>query len=117
MTNSGSNFTDSSSCSFSYNIGTGNQFGTYFNNKSNVPMDSVFVCWSDCSASSSDGRYALKANSPAKGAGMGGADMGAFGGTHPYVLSGLPNIPAIYKYDVWNSPNHININLKAKSHN
>lgn len=44
---------------------------------------------------SDDGKWRLKAGSPALGAGTGGSDMGAFGGPNPYVLSGLPGIPRI----------------------
>lgn len=39
--------------------------------------------------------FKLKAGSPAIGAGTGGADIGAFGGTAPYRLSGIPRIPFI----------------------
>ncbi len=42
---------------------------------------------------SDDGKWRLKAGSPALGAGTGGSDMGAFGGPSPYVLSGIPGIP------------------------
>jgi hypothetical protein len=43
-----------------------------------------------------DKYYMLKPTSTAKGAGTGGIDCGAFGGSDPYVLSGLPAIPHIY---------------------
>lgn len=38
----------------------------------------------------SDAAYRLKEDSPAKGAGFGGADCGPYGGATPYVESGLP---------------------------
>jgi hypothetical protein len=44
---------------------------------------------------SNDGKWRLKAGSPALGAGTSGSDMGAFGGTNPYVLSGVPGIPRL----------------------
>lgn len=49
---------------------------------------------------SDDGKYQLAASSPAIGGGVDilgtKPDCGAFGGTDPYVLSGIPNIPTIY---------------------
>jgi hypothetical protein len=45
----------------------------------------------------SDGMYMLSENSPAKGAGSNGTDIGPFGGPDPYRLSGLPNLPNIYE--------------------
>jgi hypothetical protein len=44
-----------------------------------------------------DARFALKQNSPAIGAGIGGVDCGIFGGPNPYRLSGLAVAPTIYK--------------------
>ena len=60
-------------------------------------VDSVFVGYAIQGAYSNDGIYVLKTTSPAKGAGVGGTDMGMFGGTNPYKLSGIPKIPAFYK--------------------
>lgn len=50
---------------------------------------------------SHDGRFKLKAGSPAIGKGLSvgtvtNPDCGAFGATDPYVLSGIPNVPTIY---------------------
>lgn len=42
-----------------------------------------------------DRGYRLKPGSPAIGAGFNGVDMGAFGGTTPYILSGMPSRPRI----------------------
>ena len=78
----------------SYPIPTGNSNKniTYAN-----MVDSVFVGYAIQGAYSNDGIYVLKTTSPAKGAGVGGTDMGMFGGTNPYKLSGIPKIPAFYK--------------------
>ena len=63
--------------------------GTY-TNVSNI----VYLGTQDFSSVFADGlndaAYRLKANSPAKGAGVDGGDCGAFGGITPYVESGLP---------------------------
>ena len=47
-----------------------------------------------------DNFYILKEGSPASGTGQGGADMGIFGGTKPYVLSGVPGIPRMTEFSV-----------------
>jgi hypothetical protein len=47
---------------------------------------------------SEDSRWKLKATSPAKATGFNGDDMGIFGGLTPYILSGIPPIPTIYKF-------------------
>jgi len=45
-----------------------------------------------------DGRWRLAPESPARGAGIDGADAGIFAGMHPYVLSGLPAVPFITEF-------------------
>lgn len=64
--------------------------GTNMNN-------TVFVGFPTQGAFSNDGRFVLKAGSPAIGAGIGGVDLGMFGSTNPYRLSGIPAIPSFYK--------------------
>lgn len=49
---------------------------------------------------SNDAKWKLSVNSPAKGAGIDGVDLGAFGGPDPYVLSGLPGLPRITRLSV-----------------
>ena len=75
-------------CTVYNNIGNLDQFGVANGNKSNVNMTTVFV-----STGSTDGKWQLAAASPAKGAAYDGTDCGMFGGTDPYVLSGIPDIP------------------------
>jgi hypothetical protein len=74
---------------------------------------------------STDGRWQLKPDSPAKGAGFGSTsekpvDCGAFGGTYPYVLSGLPPIPSIYVFDhqpVGSNADPLDVRVKVISRN
>jgi hypothetical protein len=66
-------------------------------NKYNVVMTSVFVDYSGNLGKSDDAKWMLKVGSPAIGAGVSGVDCGAFGGTTPYVLSGVPALPHIYE--------------------
>lgn len=56
----------------------------------------VFVGYSTQGAFSNDGRWVLKAGSPAIHAGLGGTDCGIFGGANSYKLSGIPTIPSFY---------------------
>lgn len=104
-----------SNCISTYNIGNSTQFGNQNGNQENVSQTALFV---GPTGNSTDGQWQLKAGSPAIGAGEGGTDIGMFGGDYPYVLSGLPPIPAIYDLDAQSLPsNTLDVNLKAKSHN
>ena len=75
--------------------------GTATGNQVSVNMTNVYV---GGTTGSLDSRVALKAGSPAIGAGVtiGGytPDAGAFGATDPYKLSGIPPIPSIYSLNV-----------------
>lgn len=102
-------------CDVRHNIGNGSQFGTSNGNQSNVDMNTVFVL-----TGSTDGRWMLKNGSPAIGAGIDGRDCGPFGGIAPYVLSGLPPIPAIYFLlapTIGSDGQGLPVNIKIKSHN
>lgn len=66
------------------------QCGTENDNQANVDMASIFLL-----SGTSDGQWVLADESPAIGAGLGGIDCGMFGGSAPYVLSGIPDIPQI----------------------
>jgi hypothetical protein len=46
-----------------------------------------------------DQYYQLSESSVAKGVGLGGDDMGAFGGSDPYVLSGVPGLPRMTRFN------------------
>lgn len=88
--------------------GNGNQEG--------VDMSTVLVN-KDCGWL--DNGYQLKAGSPAVGAGYGGTDCGAFGGSTPYRLAVTPPIPSIYKLEVPSTPagNTMNIKFSTRSNN
>jgi len=103
---------------YSYNIANNSAFGNQFGNQENINPETLFLCFYDCpSGFSPDARYQLTEGSPAIGAGADGMDCGAFGGLNPYVLSGMPPVPAIYFFMLGASNNQINVNLKLKSHN
>jgi hypothetical protein len=91
--------TENSGTTITYNLFAGD--GVNVNgNQYNVDMDNVFVDFNGNLGFSTDGKWQLKAGSPAIGAGAGGVDCGAFGGTTPYVLSGQPAVPRIYEASI-----------------
>ena len=104
------------SCISTNNIGVGTQFGTTNSNQQNVPQANIFVGLPN----STDGQWQLKSTSPAKAAGTEGEDCGIYGGCNPYILSGIPNIPAIYYIKplrINNTTHILNIDtIKVKSH-
>jgi hypothetical protein len=101
------------SCTVEKNIAASGQYTNYPNNLNNQDMNAVFVCFNDCTGFSSDERYKLLLpTSPAIGYGYGGVDCGIFGGSQPYVLSGIPSFPAIWELVV----DGISVTVKAKSH-
>lgn len=101
--------------SYLNNLGDGTQFPAGNGNQQNHAIASVIV-----NSGSTDGQYQLKAGSPAIGAGVTGEDIGMFGGSDPYKLSGLPAIPAIWFFSAPSSGSGaggLQIQIKAKSHN
>ena len=87
-------------------------------NKYNIVMANVFVDYSGSLNYSDDGKWKLKAGSPAIGAGVGGVDCGVFGGVAPYVLSGMPALPHIYEVTIpatASSDQGLSCTLKVKS--
>jgi hypothetical protein len=98
------------------NISIGSHFGTANNNKANVSEGSLFL---GTLSESTDGSWQLKTASPAIGAGEGGIDGGAFGGPHPYILSGVPTGPVIYQLNVSSfstTDNKLPVTIKVKSY-
>lgn len=81
---------------FTNNIIKTTQFNT--TDASNIKVENfnnVFVGYPNNNSSTTDGRYQLLSNSPAKGKGIGGVDLGAFGGSEAYVLQGIPIGPNV----------------------
>ncbi len=76
-----------------HNISITGVFGSE-NDNFTAPEGSLFIGGTNAST---DGQYQLGNGSPAEGAGSGGVDIGPFGGSDPYRLSGLPNLPNIYE--------------------
>lgn len=103
-------------CSFYNNISGESQFGTANGNQANITMTSVFI--GSATNPSADGQWQLKNGSPAKGAGLDAVDCGMFGGSDPYVLSGVPDLPSIYFFqapDGASTTNGLPVHVKIKS--
>ena len=98
--------------SYTYNIGDDGQFGSE-NGNFTASSDTLFV-----GTGSSDGKWQLKEGSPAIGAGYGGVDIGMFGGSTPYKLSGIVALPSIYFFQapsVVGAQSEFEVNLKIRS--
>lgn len=104
----------------SNNIGNSTQFGNANGNQQNVDMTTVFL---GPTGNTSDSQWKLKTGSPAIGAGYGSTpanpiDDGIYGGATPYVLAGLPAVPAIYFFQnqpIGSSTDPIDVTIKVKS--
>ncbi|HEX9511520.1 MAG TPA: hypothetical protein VF939_13620 [Puia sp.] len=88
-------------CVFQNCIGTSDAYpvptGNSDQNITTAAMqNNVFVGYSTQTTYSNDGRWVLKAGSPAIHGGFGGTDCGIFGGVNPYKLSGIPPVPSFY---------------------
>jgi len=85
-----------------------------------LTIDSLFLDFSNPLVSSNDGIFQLRATAVAKKFGNDGTDAGAFGGTYPYVLSGIPAIPNIYFAQVpqtGTSNGGLKVHLKIQANN
>ena len=98
----------------SNNICDGTQYPDENGNQQNVDMSTVFEDF----PTYIDNGYLLKTGSPAIGAGVLGVDCGPFGTNDPYVLSGMPPIPAIFNVEMVQSigTTTLPVTIKAKSH-
>ena len=89
-------------------------------NQTNVDMSGVFEGYPTSGAFSEDARWQLAAGSPAIAAGSNGEDCGMYGGSTPYVLSGIPWIPTITYLSApsQTSPSAgLEVHIKARSRN
>ena len=113
---------------FSNNIFCGTGVGSVNGNQANVDLSTVFLVAPTATKPqdvSTDGRWQLKVGSPAKAAGFGSTnekpvDIGPFGGTDPYVLSGLPPIPSIYFFEhqpMGSNADPLDVRIKVISRN
>lgn len=99
---------------YSYNMGSSvTVLPAGEGNIGNIDMNTVFE-------NVSLYNFHLKADSPAIDAGQYGVDMGAYGGTIPFIDGGYPEIPAIYYLNVpttGNQQDGVNVTIKARTNN
>jgi len=83
-----------------------------------VVMTNVFVSPSTSTTLEASWEFVAASGTPAHDVGTVGNHIGHNGGTNPYVLSGMPSIPAIYQATVPSigSGSTISITFKSKSH-
>jgi hypothetical protein len=93
----------------SNNVGAGTQFGTANGNQQNVALSTIF------SGTGTEGQFRIAASGPADNTGESGNDCGAFGGTAPYVLAGVPNVPTIFQYAQSVSGTTLNATISTQS--
>lgn len=70
--------------------------------------------------STEDANFQLIAGSPAIGIGTGGTNAGAFGGSNPYILSGMPAYPVITSYlpsGVGNASTPLQVSVTVRGNN
>lgn len=94
---SGFSINGNSECTIKNNI-----INTLANNTNSVESNNYAAQTADFispTGASTDGKWQLAANSQAMTAGSNGSQVGAFGGSSPYVLSGMPGVPHIYEIE------------------
>ena len=97
------------------NLTLGTQLSAYATNQ--TYQGSLFVGLAAANKSL-DGQYKLVSASPYLTAGYNNEQPGVFGGTEPYVLSGIPPIPTIYELQadaVANKQDGLNVTIKARA--
>jgi hypothetical protein len=83
-------------------------------NQQSIVMSTVFEDYT----TNIDNGFILKAGSPAIGTGVLAVDCGPFGTNDPYVLSGMPPIPAIFDFEMSQTigTSTIPVTIKSMSH-
>jgi hypothetical protein len=117
---SGDGFNENTNNVFEYNMTTKSTIIPGVGNVSDIVPEDIFVDYDGSLDYSTDGKWQLKEGSAAIGAGENGVDCGMFGGTSPYVLSGMPAVPHIYEAIVPTSgsaASGLPVTIKVKSQN
>ena len=99
------------------NLTLGTQLASIPTNQSYQSAGALFVGLAAAN-NSPDGQYKILPASAFAKAGYNGEEPGIFGGTEPYVLSGIPPIPSIYELQadaVANKTNGLNVTIKARA--
>lgn len=88
-------------------------------NVNGASLNTIFLTASP-NVNTSDNDFQLAVNSPAIGIGTSGSNVGAFGGSSPYILSGLPPYPIITNFTisgVGNSTTPLQVSVTVRGNN
>lgn len=99
------------------NLFFNSQLGTENGNMGFTDNTTVF---GDRTGRSFDEQWALADDSTFKNSGTDGTDPGPFGGSNPYILSGVPPLPVIYEINTsgfGNQENGLPVEIKVRSSN
>ncbi len=106
-------FVPNAATTFTHNMSHGTHFGYEDGNQSNVSMSSIFVS----QGGDVDHDYILNEGCLAEDAGYPTGDMGAFSGSLPYVLSGMPEgIPSITAFSTPGAGFVLPVHIEAVAH-
>lgn len=100
------------------NVSWTTSMGSANGNQISVNMTNVFDYAINGGTFNDDRFFKLRAGSPAIAAGVNGEDCGAYGGNDPYVSSGMPEIPSVFKAAVpvsATSTSGLTISIEAKT--
>lgn len=106
-------FTNNTGCKIKNNIA---KVGSY-NNQCDISnnFEASTVDYITQTGATTDGKWQLSEISNLNTAGTNGSQVGAFGGSSPYVLSGLPSVPHIYEIDAPNTASAVSgLNVTIK---
>ncbi len=117
-----------SNVTYSYNVSTGASFPSESNfNRNNyviAPINDAGQAESQLLGTgtgiSPDEQYQIKAGSDLKTLGNGGTEVGAYGGSTPYIVSGIPPIPSITNMintGSGDNSNPLKVTISVKSNN
>jgi hypothetical protein len=104
------------------NIFMGSSNYTYVGTNGNITVagnpNSANTVFTGSLTTSIDNWAILKAGSPAINAGLGGTDIGPFGGANKYKLGGIPSIPTFSQFQIQSTPvNSLPVIISTRSNN
>lgn len=89
------------------------------NNQFNIPLDDILINVNSSAVSYEDD-YHLTPNSPAKGTGLNGEDIGLYGGVSPYKEGAIPSNPHIQFVEIasqTDSEGKLKVHIKVSAQN
>ncbi len=101
-----------------YNISSANAFSGGTGNQNSYAIAAELL--GSGTGISTDESYQIKNGSPLKTAGSAGIEVGAYGGTSPYVVSGIPTIPSVTNMintGIGSNSTPIQVTISVKSNN